>query len=334
MGLAGSLRSFQAATNRIERDARRRQRELDRRQALIEKADELEKAAFEVLKFETTVETLKSIHKECSNICNWEDIKASLPPSQPSPEHHNEIKAQNTLDNYKPNFFEKLFKIDNWRRTKLTAEIEKARQLETDKFNIATAEYTKQHEEWQRLQELAVGVLARDGKAYLEAIEIIAPFQEIKDLGTDISFQIVNDSTIVATPHVHAKNIIPAEIKTLLKSGRLSIKEMPTTKFNALYQDYVCGCATRIARELFALLPIKMVIINIIGDLLNTRTGYIEKQPILSAAIPRKTLESLNFDAIDPSDSMENFVHNINFKKKEGFSTIEIINPANLDLNN
>ena len=82
---------------------------------------------------------------------------------------------------------------------------------------------------------------------------------------------------------------------------------MPKTKFYELYQDHVCSCVLRVGRELVALLPVEMVLVTAMGRLLNKKTGHIEEQPILSVLMPRKTLDSLNFDLIDPSDSMDNF---------------------------
>ncbi len=45
----------------------------------------------------------------------------------------------------------------------------------------------------------------------------------------------------------------------------------------------------------------------------------MEEQPILSVAIPRNTIDGLNLDTIDPSDSMGNFVQNMDFNKTTGF---------------
>lgn len=116
--------------------------------------------------------------------------------------------------------------------------------------------------------------------------------------------------------------------KKILKSGKLSVKDMPKTKYFQLYQDYVCGSAIRLARELFALLPTDMVIVNVLGEVLNTKTGHLEESPILSVAIPRETLQKLNFDMLDPSDSMENFVHNMKFMKTKGFNPVDKIDKS------
>ena len=106
---------------------------------------------------------------------------------------------------------------------------------------------------------------------------------------------------------------------------------MPKTRFYELYQDYVCGCVLRVARELFALLPIETSIITAVTPLLNSKTGHMEDQEILSAVIPRKTTEVLDFRYLDPSDSLENFVHNMNFRKTKGFAAVKTIRPSSLD---
>jgi len=98
---------------------------------------------------------------------------------------------------------------------------------------------------------------------------------------------------------------------------------VPKSKFYEIYQDHVCSCILRVSRELFALLPIEVVIVTAMSDILNTQTGHMEEKPIVSVAFPKKTIESINFDMIDPSDSMTNFVHRMNFKKTKGFEAVE-----------
>ncbi len=90
-----------------------------------------------------------------------------------------------------------------------------------------------------------------------------------------------------------------------------------------LYQDHICSASMRIAREVFAYLPIDYARINAVSKIVNTKTGHLEEQPILSVLYLPKTIESLNLDTIDPSDSMQNFVHTMNFNKIRGFSVVE-----------
>ena len=163
----------------------------------------------------------------------------------------------------------------------------------------------------------------------IEVIDAIGPFREITDLGSRLAFNFDSSKEIEVSLDVNGKEVIPGEIKTVLKTGKLSVKKMPVTRFNELYQDYICGCALRIARELFALLPFEKVFVHAVGDILNTKTGYKESQPILSVLFTRETMETLNFENLDPSDCMENFVHNMEFKVRNGFEIVERIHPEN-----
>jgi hypothetical protein len=61
---------------------------------------------------------------------------------------------------------------------------------------------------------------------------------------------------------------------------------------------------------------------------LNPATGQIERQVIVSASMPRATLEKLNFTALDPSDSMRNFNHTMKFTKIGGFQAVERVGLA------
>jgi hypothetical protein len=126
----------------------------------------------------------------------------------------------------------------------------------------------------------------------------------------------------------NGEDVIPSDIKTLIKTGKVSTKKMPKSQFYELYQDYICSCALRVSREIFAVLPTAMVIVNANGELLNSKTGHMEECTLLSVAIPRETIEKLNIDAIDPSDSLSNFVHNMSFKKTSGFGAVEKLTPA------
>ena len=135
---------------------------------------------------------------------------------------------------------------------------------------------------------------------------------------------------VEATLFVKSEEVIPDKSVSLLKSGKISIKPLSKNYFFALYQDYICGGVLRVARELFALLPIEMAIITAVGEILNTKTGHKEEKPILSVVIPRKTIEQLNFDSLDPSDAMDNFVHNMKFLSTKGFQPVEKILPSEI----
>jgi hypothetical protein len=210
--------------------------------------------------------------------------------------------------------------------------VERARETDEREYQESLKAHKQEFTDWEAACNLASQVLSGDQEAYLDAIRQTNPFSDIVGLGSSIEFQVHGGFLIEAVMHVQGEDVIPSEVRSLLKSGKLSVKQMPKSKFYALYQDYICGCVLRIARPLFALLPVKTVIVNAVGELLNTQTGYMEAKPILSVAIPQEALKNLNLDLIDPSDSMGNFFHRMSFRKTTGFQAVKAIESSELQL--
>jgi len=330
MGWKGTLRSMQAAQRRAEREAQRRRRELERQRKQLEKMQELERAAYEFQVHENYIALLLSVHKECSGAWDWEAIESSEPPDKPPKSYAHEESAQVRLEGFKPGVFDKLLKRREAKRDELVKALEEAKRADEAEYQEALQAHEQEYADWESTCKLAGRILAGDPKAYLDAIRQTDPFSDISELGSSIEFRVEDRHFVEATLHVNGDEVIPSEAKSLLKSGKLSVKPMPKGRFYELYQDYVCGCVLRVARELFALVPIEMVIVNAMISLLNTQTGYMEEKPVLSVAIPRKTIDGLNIDMLDPSDSMNNFVHRMAFKKTKGFGAVEALKPSDL----
>ena len=291
-----------------------------RRQELLalqkKRMEALEQARYEVELYENRIEVIKSVHKECSEPYDWQEIVSSPPPFNPGENGLNEQRALQALNNYKPSWRDKLFNRVEVRKAILKREIEKAREIDHQEYS-----------EWEKLVNLADKILSGDTAAYLQAIKELAPFEDINELGSTLNFSIKNPNYIEVTVNVHSDDVIPSEVKSLTKTGKLSVKPMTKTQFYDLYQDYVCSCVLRIAREVFAILPVKKVYIHAVGEVFDSSTGHTEEAPILSIMIPRETLNKLNFDYIDCSDAMQNFVHNMKFRKTKGFDAVNKLVP-------
>ncbi len=329
MGWKGTIRSINAAAKAAERDAKRRQRELEQQQKQYHKMQELERAAYEVDKYQNHIEIIQSMHKECSTPVNWEKTASVPEPKKPENSKAREEKAKSAESNYHPGFIDRIFKREDKKRKKLADDISTAIRADESAHQSEIKKWQEKCNEWAENTQLAQGVLNNDAKSKLLVIEKLNPFSELSTLGSSLSFNIDDNSIIGATINIHSVDIIPNESKSLLKSGLLSVKKMPKGQFNEIYQDYVCSCVLRVANELFSILPDEMVFITAVDKLLNSKTGHIEESPILSVAVARDTLQSLNMDYIDPSDSMSNFVHNMSFMKTKGFEAVEYLTPDN-----
>lgn len=322
MGWKGTLRSINAAAKRADRHAKRRQRELLKNQIAYEKMQELEKAAYEVDVFENYIDVIQSIHKDCGDSVDWLKISTSQEPAKPLIISDNERQAIARLNSFAPSFIDKLFGKVTSKRQKLEKEVSIAKVKDTQINSTNLSQWNIDVDEWKERVSLARRLLNGDISAKIDIIKELNPFSEIDHLGSGVKFTIQENGLLIVTINVHGANIIPKEQKTLLKSGRLSIKSMPVSRFNEIYQDYVYSVVLRVANEIFSILPDDKLIINAEDHLLNKSTGHLEPQSLLSVYITRDGVSRLNMEYIDPSDAMNNFIHNVNFKKTKGFEPV------------
>jgi hypothetical protein len=316
---------MQATSRRIDRESQRRRRELDKREKQYAKMAALEQAAYEVEDYENRLELLVSVHKDCGESIDWHSFIEREEPRRPEPSASNEEQAVRKEQSYRPGPFARWFKMEGRQRAKLLKNIETAKEKDARENLAAHEQWASEHAGWLEEFNLASGVVAGDAKAKIEAIRVLNPFADISHLGTTITLGIGSTGLVEASLRIHGARVVPSEVKSLLQSGKLSTKKMPAGKYNELLQDYVCSCVLRVGRELMSILPDNLVVVTAVDKVLNSATGHMEELPILSVLVSRPTLEALNLDAIDPSDSMKNFVHHMSFKKTTGFAPVQVV---------
>lgn len=307
----------------MERNARRHQKELEAQRKQMAKMQETQRAQYEVKVFQNQLDILTSIHKDSSEALNWRIISESAKPSPPIRQNMHEKAAKNALEAHKPGFMASFLK--DKKKQDLEQGVQHAIQRDNEIHQRLLSEWEEEVEHWSFTKEISHLVLKGDTAAKLKILTEINPFEEISDFGSKVKATYLQGKFLEVSFFVHGTDIIPNEEKSLLKSGKLSVKKMSPSKFNEIYQDYVCSCILRIASEVFAVLPDEVVYITALDEVLNTKTGHKEDSPIVSVCIPRKTLQSLNLETIDPSDSFANFVHAMSFKKAKGFEAVKKI---------
>lgn len=318
----GAMRSYGAAVRRMEREQQRQAREAARRFKEQQKLQEIENAQQAVSDWENYVETIQSVHKNCTEPIDWKQIEEAEKPTEPIFETKNEVIAKNKLDNFKPSFFDKVFGSTQKKINRLSQQVEQAREKDKKNFDIANKNYLDELNNWYELQEISTGIKKKDPESYKNALQYFDPFSDIGELGTKISFNFEGNHINIDV-HVNSLDVIPDYELRQTSTGKLSKKNMPKTRYNELYQDHICSASMRIAREVFAYLPIDYARINAMAKIVSTKTGHLEEKPILSVIFSSQTIESLNLETIDPSDSMQNFIHNMKFNKTKGFSVVE-----------
>ena len=123
---------------------------------------------------------------------------------------------------------------------------------------------------------------------------------------------------------MRSADVVPQRELILDEKG-LKEKDLSKTAYYEMLQDYVCSCMLRVARDSFALLPIRRVVIHAVDTVLNTATGKEEEQTLVSVSVGRDQLDGVDFDRLDPSDALSAFPIKMDFKKTKGFSPVERI---------
>lgn len=318
----GVLRTYGATVRRMEREQQRQAREAARKFKEQQKLEEFENAQQAVADWENYIHTIRTAHKNCTDRVDWKEIENTKKPTKPISESRNELIVQKKVNNYKPSFLDKLFGSAPNKIKQLALQLEHAKEKDKKQYDLLYKNYLEELKDWSELQEMSKGIKKRDVKIYPKILEYFDPFSDIGELGSQIKFSF-KEKFVDIDLKVNSLEVIPDYELRLTSTGKLSKKQMPKSRFNELYQDHICSATLRVAREIFAFLPVDYAQINAISKFVNTKTGHLEELPILSIIVPPKTIEELNLESIDPSDSMQNFVHNMNFNKTKGFSVVK-----------
>ncbi|MBR5422114.1 MAG: DUF4236 domain-containing protein [Lachnospiraceae bacterium] len=177
----------------------------------------------------------------------------------------------------------------------------------------------------KKTHDTAVKVLAGDIDTWLAVIDECRPYDDILEYGSDFEVGTDDPEFLEVEFHVRSADVVP-DRELILDEKGLKDKALSKTAYNDMLQDYVCSCILRVARDTFALLPVKRVVIHATDTVLNTATGNENEETLVSVAIERQQLEGLNFERLDPSDALSAFPLNMNFKKTGGFSPVDRLN--------
>ncbi|OCA90583.1 hypothetical protein A8F94_01490 [Bacillus sp. FJAT-27225] len=313
VGIPGSGVSYSTTSSgkQYKSEAYRRRSELARQERDNRKLQEQEAARRQVEWYENRLLLLKSIHQESDDPVDWEEVSRRKPPFQQGETGPNELEAAKAVADFKPGFFDKLF-----------GRVEKKRALLEAKVTPAKEQDEELYQDWARMTEIAKRIFKGDIDAYFEVIDEFGPLDDLVEFGSGFEFGTDHPQEIHVSVDVNAEKMIPDKQLSLTKTGKLSQKQMTKTLYYDLCQDYVCSCALRIARDMFALLPVKYVFVHAYEEQLNPSTGHIEKLLVLSVRYDRGMVEKLNFEMLDPSDALVNFPHHMKFKKTRGFEEV------------
>ena len=156
---------------------------------------------------------------------------------------------------------------------------------------------------WSYYHSVASKVLAGDIDTYLQLIYEVNPLDDLLMYGSNYEFGTDDPKKIEVEFNVNVSALSVAK------------RKLTNTEYNLLLQDYVCSVCIRIARDMFALLPIRNTIVH----------AVLDNQTIVSVDFDRQTLSRIKFGYVDPSETFSQFKHNMDFSENNGFSSVSNI---------
>lgn len=130
---------------------------------------------------------------------------------------------------------------------------------------------------WSYLHSVALKVCQGDIDTYLKVIQDVNPFEDLLDYASDFNFG-TDESTEMHIEFKPVENIVDESD-------------------NELYNDFICGCAIRAARDTFALLPLETVFVDV----------EHKSKKLISVKIDRVSFERIKFSYSDPSEIIEKY---------------------------
>ncbi len=312
MGWKGTVRSVNASIKRVQRE-QEKQRKLELKQQIFEDSTQ------QTTDYENYLNKIQSLHTGGLKRKNWKDLAFSKGPLEPKKLSKSEDEARKQLKNFSPSFIDKVFRLSEKKKQKLRDQIKYAIEKDHKDHLELIKKFQKEKKNYLQIKKLAEEVLKNNKEAYLT---VLKDFLQVVFGVKKLEFEILNLNQISCNIFTLGDEIVPTKRKKVLRSGKLSVTELPKGQFNKIYQDFICSVSLRIARDVYAILPIESVVINVRAPVVNSTTGHLEDSILLSVMIPKKTLELINLQNLDASDSMKNFKHNMKFKTTTGLSTV------------
>lgn len=272
--------------------------------------------AREVDEHQEIINSLMGMHRTPFKPVNWTRIFAEEIPDAPSYLNTEERIADDRLKAYRPNLLMRLLEFDQDRIRALEAEVERSRNRDRNNYDQVLAIHKNSADVIQKKRHFARRILSGDQAAYLELMELneIAASPMI---ARSVIYSFVNSTSVEVFAYLNGPEFIPDETKSLLKTGRVSIKRTKKKEFVSIYQDHLCSAVLRMARDFIALLPVKTIVIHGYIPDLDSANGQQKERCVLSCALSRTAMNQIDFNQIDPSDCVSSFPHSMKISKSE-----------------
>lgn len=262
--------------------------------------------------YEKQIMALSQWHRILITPIDWEAKSKQDPPFQIGEMGQNEAAASQTLNEYKPSFFEKLFKKDLHKVKHLQEQVNKG--MKKDK---------QEYDHWIKNVQQAQTYVNPSPHLYIELLRQSGFFKIENELGIQIRPQIKEDELTIEL--VINDALIPNEVVSLTKTGRLSTKAQTKTNYYGLYQQFICSVILKLIKECFSMLPaVNKISSHVIEEKIDPTDGHQKIFQLIEIKSTKEQVEKLNFEMLEPVAAIEGFEPRWKFLKTKGFQPLGV----------
>lgn len=265
----------------------------------------------EVHEFKEDIEYITTLHHgyDIEKGIEWEEILEEKSPFS-SPEEGPHVKqARQVIEENKPGLLKRIFAGGQFKKES------------SELLRSAEEEDRKILQKWTHMREIASDMVEKKDLSMVEILSKVE-MQELMAYANDFQYALESDGILNVTFTIDSSSVIPKEYKMLTPTGKLSQRKYTKTDYYYIVNQFVSGLLLRTARNIFHLVSSEKVLLNIHDKQIDEVTGKESVVLILSALVDRETLSQLEYEKIDPFESLTNFRHEVKFLKTKGFQEV------------
>ena len=268
-----------------------------------------------VSEYHEFMDAVTGMHRRSDERIDWNYVYNSPQPFNINALGPKALKVKEKIDGYVPSASEKIFKSRLEKKmASMKEELLKAMEADEETYNG-----------WRSLVDLAGEVLKGKIDAYFEVINELRPLDDLLEFGVDFEFGSNSSDTMHVEYVADSAGAVPFFSLSLSKTGRLQKTNLSKSQHNELISIHIASSAIRIAKDMFALLPVEKTVVHIVDNYINELISKKERVTVLSVEFERDRLEIAEKTKITPLDILQEFRHNMKFTKSYGFRPVERI---------
>lgn len=273
---------------------------------------------------EELVQMLVSVHRTCADPLDWSLVAALAPPLPPRHPNKNEKLAQQAYDSYRPSLPARLFGRVRHERRALKNRIAEGWVLDDKLATERNARHEAELALHAETTGLALRVLAREPAAYAQALEQYQPLAATGVFGQRAVMTAMTTRSHAVRLLVKPFDVLPRDRVRQLASGRIAVEPYPQPDHVRLLREHVCSAGLRVAREMFALLPLEEVIVTVVDDTPDAASGEARRRTMLRFGASRADIDAFDFYEVDSVEAMMRLWHRADF---EGSGRLAALQP-------